>query len=273
MGVNFLDTARVYKTEGIVAAAIQGRPRDQIVISTKSHAAIDYPGTTPMTGPQMMGRIEEALKALRTTYIDVFNMHGVYPEDIGRVHADLLPTLLRAKEQGKIRFLGVTEHFRTDTKHEMIPLALDNGAWDVLMVGFNFLNPSARERVFARTIKENIGVQCMFAVRRINDMETLKVMFDAAAKAGQLDLSLFDEKDPLGFLLDYAPSVIEAAYRFCRHEPGVHVVLTGTGKVAHLKENLASINAGPLPAEALAKLKTLFGAVDTISGEAPFAFK
>jgi aryl-alcohol dehydrogenase-like predicted oxidoreductase len=273
LGVNFIDTARVYGTEKIVALALEGRRRDQIVISTKSHGAIDYPGKTSMTAPQMMVRIEEALKTMRTDYIDIFNMHGVYPEDIDRIHADLLPVLLRAKEQGKIRFLGITEHFRTDTKHEMMPRALDSGAWDVLMVGFNFLNPSARERVFARTIKENIGVQCMFAVRRINDMETLKVMFDAAAKAGQLDLTLFDEKDPLGFLLDYAPSVIEAAYRFCRHEPGVHVVLTGTGKVAHLKENLASINAGPLPAEARAKLKSLFGAVDSISGEAPFELK
>jgi aryl-alcohol dehydrogenase-like predicted oxidoreductase len=268
MGVNFIDTARVYRTEPIVALALEGR-RDQAIISTKSHSTIDYPGTTPMTGPQMMVRIEEALAALRTDYIDVFNVHGVYPEDIGRVHAELLPTLLRAKEQGKIRFLGITEHFRTDTKHEMIPPALDSGAWDVLMIGFNVLNPSARERVFARTLRDDIGVQCMFAVRRLNDPETMKVMLDKAASEGQIDLSALDLNDPLGFLRDYADSVIEAAYRFCRHEPGVNVVLTGTSKVAHLKENLASINKGPLAPEALAKLKALFGAVDSISGEAP----
>jgi aryl-alcohol dehydrogenase-like predicted oxidoreductase len=268
MGVNFIDTARIYGTESIVGVALKGR-REQAVISTKSHAMIDYPGRTPITGPQLIARIDESLAKLRTDYIDVFNVHGVQPWEIDFVHAELLPALKLAQEQGKIRFLGITEHFRTDTDHQMLPRALESGAWDVLMVGFNLLNPSARERVFARTLKDNVAVQCMFAVRRLNDPETLAIMLNKAAAEGQIDLTAFDGADPLGFLRDYAGSVIEAAYRFCRHEPGVNVVLTGTGKVEHLRENLAAINKGPLPPEALTKLKALFGAVDSISGEAP----
>ena len=64
--------------------------------------------------------------------------------------------------------------------------------------------------------------------------------------------------DPLGFLLGAggAASLPEAAYRFARHEPGCHVVLTGTGSVDHLAENVASINGPPLPADHLAQLQT-----------------
>jgi len=43
-------------------------------------------------------------------------------------------------------------------------------------------------------------------------------------------------------------------------------VLTGTGKVEHLKENVASIMCGPLSAKTQAKLEDLFGAVDSVSG-------
>ena len=45
-----------------------------------------------------------------------------------------------------------------------------------------------------------------------------------------------------------AESVIDAAYRFARHEPGIDVVLFGTGNVAHLRANIASILRPPLPA-------------------------
>ena len=77
-----------------------------------------------------------------------------------------------------------------------------------------------------------------------------------------------DIEDPLGFLVQEggARSVVEAAYRFARHEPGCDVVLTGTGSPAHLEENVASINAPPLPSDDLERLRRLFGHLDHLSG-------
>jgi len=62
-------------------------------------------------------------------------------------------------------------------------------------------------------------------------------------------------------------SLTEAAYRFCRAEPGIHVVLVGTGNIQHLEENIASVLRPPLPDDARQKLIDLFGAVDNVSGE------
>ena len=62
-------------------------------------------------------------------------------------------------------------------------------------------------------------------------------------------------------------SLPEAAYRFARHEPGCHVVLTGTGSVEHLTANVASIGGPPLPADHLAQLQALFGHVDSVTGD------
>jgi aryl-alcohol dehydrogenase-like predicted oxidoreductase len=63
-----------------------------------------------------------------------------------------------------------------------------------------------------------------------------------------------------------AATLPEAAYRFCRHERGIDVVLTGTGSTEHLKENIAAILKPPLPTAALARLETLFGELDHLTG-------
>jgi len=60
--------------------------------------------------------------------------------------------------------------------------------------------------------------------------------------------------------------VVEAAYRFCRYEPGADVILTGTGDPEHLKANVKAILAPPLPPEILDRLRGVFGSVDSVSG-------
>jgi len=75
--------------------------------------------------------------------------------------------------------------------------------------------------------------------------------------------------DSLDFLIREggASSLPDAAYRFCRHEPGVDVVLSGTGSLEHLESNVASLSAPPLPEEDLARLRRIFASVDQVSGE------
>ena len=47
----------------------------------------------------------------------------------------------------------------------MMARAVRDARWDVVMVGFNILNQSARDRVFVETRRSEIGVLCMYAVR------------------------------------------------------------------------------------------------------------
>lgn len=267
MGINFIDTAAAYGTEKIVGEALRGR-RDKIIVSTKT-AILPWgePKASPYTGAQVLEQLEKNLSRLGTDYIDLYNLHGIVQPQLEYVSAEIVPALARARDQGKIRFLGITEHFGSDTSHKMLTAAIPSGIWDVVMVGFNLLNPSARRNVLRLTQAHNIGVQDMFAVRRaLSDPEGLKEALEVIEKAGQLDRSRIDATDPLGFLRVGTVGVVDAAYRFCRHEPGIDVVLTGTGNVEHLKENVASINRGPLPAKILAKLEELFGQVDSVSG-------
>jgi aryl-alcohol dehydrogenase-like predicted oxidoreductase len=265
LGINFIDTARAYGTEAAVGAAIKTR-RDKVIISTKSSAGR---AGELLSGDAVVESLEKSLVRLQTDYIDVFNLHGVTAEQYPHCVAEILPALKKQHELGKIRFLGVTEAFIRDPSHRMFQQALTDDYFDVVMVGFNLLNPSARHSVFPLTIKNNVATQIMFAVRRaLSHPETLRQVAEKLVTAGDIEAAQLDIESPLGFLESNADikSIVQAAYRFCRHEPGVTVVLTGTGNEAHLAENVDSILAGPLPTNINEKLESIFGNVDSVSG-------
>ncbi|HEX6801867.1 MAG TPA: aldo/keto reductase [Candidatus Binatia bacterium] len=266
LGVNFLDTAQNYDTEGIVGKAIAGRPRDRVVISTKK----TLPSRVqPNPEAEIIKGLEQSLKLLGTDYIDVYHLHGVEPKDYKFAQERLIAPMRRLKEQGKIRFIGVSEGFVFDTAHTMLADSLKKNLWDVVMVGFNLLNPSARQTIFPLTQKAGVGVLDMFAVRRaLSQPKRLKEICAELVAKGALAKDSIDVNDPLGFLLKEtdAATLPEAAYRFCRHERGVDVVLTGTGNPEHLKENVNAILKPPLPKAALDRLEKLFGGLDYLTG-------
>ncbi len=266
LGINFIDTARAYRTEAAVGAAIKGR-RDQVVVSSK---ALPRNRQGLLSAAALRETLEKSLERLGTDYIDVFHLHGVGLADYPYCRDELVPELLRQRQLGKIRFLGITERFSVDTAHTMLHAALQDDHFDVIMVGFNLLNPAARHSVFPLTLEHYVGTLIMFAVRRaLSQPDALAKALDGLIASGQVDGGAINASDPLAFVADHPDvrSLVEAAYRYCRHEPGAHVVLTGTGSIDHLTENVASILAPALPDALLERLNSLFGAVDSVSGD------
>jgi L-galactose dehydrogenase len=265
LGVTYFDTARAYGTEEIVGRALAGQ-RDQVVVSTKSHP---QDGGGPLTARALRESVQLSLRRLRTDRIDVFHLHGV---DVGLYEhcvGELVPELQRLRAEGALRFLAISERFGTDPGHIMLQRALLDNCWDVVMVGFNLLNPSARDRVFPLTQEKNIGVEVMFAVRRaLSQTDELRRVARQLVEEGHIPEGAIDLDDPLGFLLrpGRSGSVVESAYRFVRYEPGCHVILTGTGNPAHLEDNVSSINSQPLTTGELGGLRRLFGHLDHLSG-------
>ncbi len=263
LGINFVDTAAAYGTEPVVGRALKGQ-RDSVVISTKC-SVTDRNGLR--SAKDVIESLEISLKNLNTDYIDVFNLHGVTLDDYDHGVSEVLPELKRQQEKGKIRFLGITEAFIRDPGHKMLQKALPDDHFDVVMVGFNLLNHSARHLVFPRTLKLNVATQIMFAVRRaLSQPDALAELIQELVE--QELVKGVDSANPLGFVENHPEvrSLVQGAYRFCRHEPGATITLTGTGSQAHLTENVASILAPPLPQEVLAKLEALFGEIDSVSG-------
>ena len=262
-GVNVIDTSEAYGTEEIVGRAIRGLDRSSLILSTKK-------STRRRLKPQdVTDSLEASLRRLGTDYVDIYHLHGVTLKDYGYLVDEIVPTLQWLRDQGKLGYLAISELFGPDPQHAMLQRALQDYLWDVMMVGFNILNQSARDRVFAQTIEQDIGVLVMFAVRNaLSQPERLKELIDELIECGEIDATDVDRSDPLGFLVHEgsAISLTDAAYRFCRDEPGTHVVLSGTGNHAHLDANLASFERPPLPERDRCRLKRIFARVDSVAG-------
>jgi aryl-alcohol dehydrogenase-like predicted oxidoreductase len=259
LGVNFIDTAPGYGTEGVVGKALKTIPRDQVVVATKTYVRRNGEWATP---EHAVASLDNSLRVMGTDYIDVFNLHGVLADEYQYAIETIVPVLVEQKAKGKIRHIGITENPIPDHTNAMLKRALRDDVWEVVMVGFHMLHQGARQNVFPITRDKRIGTLLMFAVRSMfaDPPRIARELRELAAK-GLVDKSLGETDDPLGFLIHEggAANITEAAYRYVRHEPGVDVVLFGTGDAGHLRANVTSLLKPPLPESDRAKLKALFG--------------
>ena len=149
LGINYFDTARGYQhgnNERMVGAAL-GAKRKQVVLSTKTHAS-DKAG--------MLQHIDESLRELNTDYIDIWYLHGRSgPADISDEHIEVQQL---AKQQGKIRFAGVSTH---SGQAQLIPWMVQKGVFDVVLSSYNFTMEPAMEQAIATAAKAGMGVVAM----------------------------------------------------------------------------------------------------------------
>ncbi len=172
MGITYFDTARGYQqgnNERMVGAAL-GAGRKNITLSSKSHGA---------TKAEALKELDTSLKELNTDHLDIWYMHNkVKPEELSDELVDAWRT---AKQQGKIRFIGVSTH-------DPVPLVdrILQVKYDVVLSTFNFTMSTTRDAAFKRITDAGIGVVAM------------KVM--APASRGQTHPSLKREGGPLAAL-------------------------------------------------------------------------
>ncbi len=266
LGINLIDTSQRYRTEGIIGRALKGVDRAKLVLSTKHTVSTDGVLVTKAAFP---ASIERSFADLATDYIDIFHLHGVLPEEYDYAVNELLPVLWRLRDAGRIRFIGITEAFDRDRGHRMLQRAVRDDHWDVIMVGFNMLNQSARERVLPTAARKNIGVLGMFAVRRaLSGAGHLAATMEELKQQSLLDEGL----DTEGFIAALQSgaggprTVPDIAYRYCRDEPAIDSVLVGTGDLTHLESNVETFAAPPLPTDKRRLIAETFGHIDSISG-------
>ena len=266
LGVTFIDTAEGYNNEHVIGEAIERHGRDTFQISTKFSLWADGESRT---SEDLEPALDASLDRLQSEYVDVYHLHGVNYTDYESAVERFVPELNRLKAEGKIRAIGITEATANDPEHKMLSQAVTDDHWDAVMVGHNLLNHSARDRVLEPAAERGIGTIGMVAVRRaLSDQQRLRETIEELIESGEVDPNLVDPDSPFDFLLheDGADDIFDAAYRFCRHEPHLDTVLTGTGSIAHLTKNAASAMAGPLPEGDLETLAERFGNVDSVIG-------
>jgi len=155
-GVNYVDTARRYmggRNEEIVAKALKGRgERDKIYVATKTQPA-------SKSKEAIFKDVETSLRALERDYIDVIQLHNLTSKDRAFI-PETREALIRLKEQGKVRFFGVTTH--TNQADVLNALVDDQDRFfDMALVGYNFKSSTDVKEAIARAANAKIGIIAM----------------------------------------------------------------------------------------------------------------
>lgn len=266
-GINFFDTAQLYnESELLLGNALDGVPRDSYLLATKYRYENEVGSI--ISPAAVTAAIDRALRRLRVDTIDVMQVHGLLPEYYEQVVEHHLPALYEAQAAGKIRFIGVSERYFDDPKHEALQRVLADNHFDTVMVGYNLLHQTAERDVFPDARAADVGVIIMVAVRRVlSDPKRLREVVADLVSRRIIPADVLPPDDPLGWLVhDEIEHVSGAAYRFARHSDAVSTVLTGTSRTSHLDANVAAIAQGPLAKADHRRLQQIFGYIEEAIG-------
>jgi aryl-alcohol dehydrogenase-like predicted oxidoreductase len=152
-GVNYVDTARIYGTAEEALGQILPARRDKVFLVTKVWTD---------SAAQAQKSFEESLRLLKTDHVDLVHIHHIGDKNIDKVLAPdgVLGYLLKQKEAGKLRFIGISGHARPPRFLRM----LETDQIDVVMPVMNYADRNIynfEEVVLPECRKRNVGVVAM----------------------------------------------------------------------------------------------------------------
>jgi uncharacterized protein len=219
-GINYFDTAPDYSdtaSERVIGEAIKGR-RDKIFIATKFCVADGHlPNETPV--PKVIEAVEASLKRLQTDHVDLIHIHSC--DQVERLLApNIHEAFDRLKEQGKVRFLGVSTH--TPNLEQVANAAIDSGRFDVMMMAYHFGMWPSFGHILEKAKKHDVAVVAM---------KTLK-------GAKHTNLAQFrDEKSAYS----------QAAFRWVLSNPNVACLVVSFKEHQHVEEYVYASGTAVVP--------------------------
>jgi L-galactose dehydrogenase/L-glyceraldehyde 3-phosphate reductase len=278
-GVNYFDTAVQYgdgESEKNLGRVLQKLKPADVVVGTKVRVP---PGEFGRIADAITSSLEGSLARLRLDRVDIFHLHNTITETGGgsalsvrQVLDDVVPAFERLRQQGKIRFLGMTAIGDTAALQQVI----DARAFDSAQVVYNMLNPSAAAelpanypaqdygRLFDHTQAAGVGVVGIrvLAGGALSGSTERHPIAGAAPEPIGSAMSYDADVDRARRLMPlveegYAASLTEAATRFALSHTAMGTILVGMATPQQFEDALAAVQKGPLPQAALDLLTTL----------------
>jgi len=278
-GVNYFDTAVQYgdgESEKNLGRVLQNLKPANAVVGTKVRVP---PSEFGRVADAVATSLEGSLARLRLERVDIFHLHnpitgqgGGTALSVRQVLDDVVPAFERLRQQGKIRFLGMTAVGDTAALHQVI----DACVFDSAQVVYNMLNPSAAvelpenypaqdyRRVFGHTKAAGVGVvgiRVLAGGALSGSAERHPIAgpapepigsamsYDADINRARRLLPLVDE--------GFAASLTEAATRFAISHAAMGTILVGLATPQQFEGALAAVEKGPLTQAALDRLSAL----------------
>ena len=241
-GVTLIDTAPSYGlSEQRIGRHLAAR-RNEVVISTKLGYGVE--GIVDWTGPCILAGVEQALRILRTDRIDIAHLHSC-PWSV-LAQGDVVDALEQARQSGKVRAIAYSG------ENEDLDYAVGMNRFDGFMASLNLFDQGVIGRVLPRIADKG------FIAKRPSANHPWR--FDAQP-VGDYCETYWQRWREMGLDsggMDWG----ELAIRFALSIPGVSSAIVGTGRTAHLLQNRAWAEAGPLDAEMLCAWQKRFAECD-----------
>ena len=263
LGINYVDTAPGYLNSEEVFGRVLPEIEQPFVLSSKLGGRPKP--FEPQNRDALMFSIEESLRLLKRDTIDILMIHepdrpGQYDwwADKTRYLGPVLDVMDDLKRQGIIRFTGLGG----TTAYELAPI-IRTGRFDVVLTAFNYslLWREAENAVLPAAIEQGMGIIIgsplqQGALARKYDQVRDGAVWLSPPRQRQMQ-ALYALVDDLGMKLPHL------ALRFVISNPNISCTLSGARAAWEIEENVAAIEAGPLPEDVLKRL-------DEIAAQVPF---
>jgi aryl-alcohol dehydrogenase-like predicted oxidoreductase len=278
-GVNYFDTAVLYgdgESEKNLGGVLQMLKPANVAVGTKVRVP---PSEFDRIADAIAISLEGSLARLRLDRVDIFHLHNPITEtgdgsavSVRQVLDDVVPAFERLRQQGKIRFLGISAIGDSAALHQVI----DAGVFDSAQVVYNMLNPSAGEklpenypaqdygRLFDHTKAAGVGVvgiRVLAGGALSGSAERHPIASPAPEPIGSAmsyDADLDRARRLIPLVKEgFASSLTEAATRFALSHPAMGTILVGMATPQQFEDALAAVQKGPLPRAALDRLSAL----------------
>ena len=278
-GVNYFDTAVQYghgESENNLGRVLQTLKPANVVVGTKVRLP---PGESGRIADAVTMSLEGSLARLGLDRVDLFHLHnpitatgGGTALSVRQVLDDVVPAFERLRQQGKIRFLGMTAVGDTAALNQVI----DARAFDSAQVVYNMLNPSASEALPANYPAQDYGRMFDHTQAAGVGVVGIRVLAGGALSGSSARHPIAGPApEPIGSAMSYeadvdrarrlmplvtegfASSLTEAATRFALSHPAMGTILVGMATPQQFEDALAAAEKGPLPQAALDRLSAL----------------
>jgi aryl-alcohol dehydrogenase-like predicted oxidoreductase len=266
-GVTFIDTAPVYgEAEAFIGAALHDRPSEvperRCYVATKcgEHVRPVDGGVPVLARDFTQAALGESIKRSRARLgvdrIDLVLLHSPGPEEFAE---NPLGLLADARERGEIAHIGVSAR----SVEHAIELIERDGRAEVIQVGFNLLEPAAAYHLFPLASQCGVGIVARvplasgFLTGRIGEDHVFAPDDYRSTMSRAQIVRRARQAASFQWLVDegIARELSEAAIRFVLSFPAVSTVIAGVMRREEILVNVSAVDAGPLPADALERIR------------------
>ena len=271
-GINLIDTASGYDngaSERVLGQVLEGR--HEVLVETKYCPYESYLPEAAYNGspPALVTSVEESLRRLRRDRLDILLGHGIRSlKTLDRFMSDgCYEAMVKLRQQGKVRFIGISELSEGDGTHQVLRQAVPAGAFEVVMLTVNFLLQTAVDSVLPLCRQHDVGTVVMMPLNQASKKSGL-VSVPAALECVRrhIEQGNLPAREPytspalFDFLQPYP--IPAAALRYVLAHP-VGTCCAGTRSPERLKENLNAVDPPYLDPACLQRLQELFGQIQT----------